>query len=133
MKNIILLLSLITLISAQELSCKDKAHNTYELMDCQKIEIKQYESVMQRYLLKSIERFKDKKELIPLMEKSQKYWLAYRKLECSAIYKQWVEGSIRGLMHGQCLIDMTKRRTHEIWENYLTYIDSTPVVLAEPK
>jgi len=133
MKKLIILLSFLTLISASELSCKDKAQNTYELMDCQKKEIEKYESIMQHYMHKSEERFKKNKEILSFMKQSQKYWLEYRKAECSSIYQQWIDGTIRGLMHGQCLIDMTKRRTHEIWKNYLTFMDSTPAILSEPK
>ncbi len=37
------------------------------------------------------------------------------------------------VMAGSCLLDMTKKRTHEIWETYLTYMDSTPPILKEPE
>ena len=31
-----------------------------------------------------------------------------------------------------CMIEATRARTHDIWTDYLTYVDRTPPVLPEP-
>ena len=36
-------------------------------------------------------------------------------------------------MHGKCLLEQTRRRTHDVWKAYLTFMDSTPPLLPEPK
>lgn len=132
-KTLLLLLLFLTSIYSSPLDCK-KADNTYDLMKCRKIEISKAEAILDKYFSEAKKRYKNDAELISLMEESQKKWFMYRKSECSAVYQIWVEGTIRGLIHGQCILDMTQRRTHEIWETYLTYFgDPTPPILEEPK
>lgn len=133
MKYIILILLIWMTIDDKELNYNNPNNNTYELMDCQKIEIAKYESILNKYWTKSLERYKNDAEVIRLMKKSQSQWLKYRRAECSTVHQIWIDGTIRGLFHGQCLIDMTKQRTNLIWYTYLTYMDSTPAILPEPK
>ncbi len=111
----------------------ENASTTYSLMDSQKLKITKAEAILNKYFTEAKKRYSNDTKLISLMMESQKRWLSYRKSECSAVHQIWIEGSIRGLMAGQCVLDMTKRRTHEIWETYLTYGDSTPAILKEPK
>ena len=132
MKNLLLLPLLLTSIYSNQLNCKN-ANTTYELMECQKIKITKAEAVLSQYFTEAKKRYSNDTELISLMKESQKRWVSYRKSECSAVHQIWIEGSIRGLMAGQCVLAMTKRRTHEIWETYLIFGDSTPAVLKEPK
>ena len=133
MSRILLILLLLTITHANNLDCSNSNNNTYELMSCQKIEIVKYEAVLEKYWNKSLERYKDNIKVLDLMKKSQEQWLKYRSAECSTVHQIWIDGSIRGLFHGKCLLDMTKNRTHMVWDRYLTYIDSTPAILAEPK
>ena len=49
-----------------------------------------------------------------------------------SVYTQWRDGAIRGIMAISCKTKLTKQRTHDLWENFLTYMDSTPPVLPEP-
>lgn len=128
----LLTLTLLTAGYSQTLDCKN-ANTTYDLMDCQKIEIADAEKNLDKYLSASKQRYADDKDVISLMEKSQEVWIAYRKAHCNAIHQIWNDGTVSGLMHGSCFLNMTKKRTHEIWEAYLTYMDSTPAILNEPK
>ncbi|MDE0552455.1 hypothetical protein OU793_24315, partial [Vibrio sp. VP6] len=57
---------------------------------------------------------------------------AYMSSHCDSVYTQWRDGTIRGVMAISCKTKLTKQRTHELWENFLTYMDSTPPVLPEP-
>ena len=133
MSRIILILLLFTVTHANNLDCSNSNNNTYQLMDCQKIEIAKYEAVLEKYWDKSLERNKDNIQVLDLMKKSQEQWLKYRSTECSVVYQMWIGGTIRGLYHGQCMVNMMKHRTHFVWERYLTYMDDTPAILAEPK
>lgn len=66
------------------------------------------------------------------VQKSQKTWRQYRDEECGAIYQHWIDGSIRNEMYNRCSLKSIKSRTRNLWEAYLTYMDSTPPVLPEP-
>lgn len=63
---------------------------------------------------------------------SQTAWGAYASIACDGIYDQWKGGTIRTVQFLGCKIGLTRDRTHFIWENYLTYMDSTPPILPEP-
>jgi uncharacterized protein YecT (DUF1311 family) len=65
-------------------------------------------------------------------EAAQKAWSAYRDAECGAVYDYWSTGTIRTVEDLACRIDLTRLRTHTVWRNWLTYMDSTPPVLPEP-
>ena len=131
MKKLLLLSLFITSIYAQTLDCKN-TNTTYNTMDCLKINILEAETVLNKYFTESKKRYAYDTKLISLMDESQKKWLSYRESECSAVYQMWIEGSIRVIVAGNCRLDMTKKRTHEIWETYLTYQDSTPPILKNP-
>lgn len=85
------------------------------------------------YLATAMDRHKDRPELAAKVEESGIAFKAYRDAECGAVLEDWIEGTIRGVMTLGCRIDLTDRRTHTIWQNWLTYPDSTPPVLPEPK
>lgn len=63
---------------------------------------------------------------------SERAWIAYRDAECDAVYEWWGQGTIRGAMALGCQIRITKARTIAIWQNWLTYADSTPPLLPKP-
>ncbi|HLZ76236.1 lysozyme inhibitor LprI family protein [Phenylobacterium sp.] len=63
---------------------------------------------------------------------SERAWSAYRDAECGAVYDNWSAGTIRTVEDLACRIGLTRLRTHTVWENWLTYMDSTPPVLPEP-
>lgn len=55
-----------------------------------------------------------------------------RKQECGAVYEQWKAGTIRNAMALRCEIRLIDQRTHDIWQNWLTYQDSSEPMLPEP-
>ncbi len=63
---------------------------------------------------------------------AEKQWKAYRDADCGAVYENWSQGSIRGLMALQCKRRLTQQRTHAIWSSWLTFADNSPPVLPEP-
>ena len=111
--------------------CNKDDQTTYGLMDCQKVEIEKYTKKMNTYFAKALQIQEDK-ELITMMKEAQTKWVAYEDAHCSAVYQRWIGGTISGLMSGSCSLRLIKRRTHDIWEEYLTYMDSSKPILPEP-
>lgn len=115
-----------------DIICKD-AMTTIEMNKCLAETAKTAESVLSKYLDESRKRFNDDQIVIEALNKSQIEWIEYRKAHCNAIYTQWREGTIRGSMFNSCILEQTKQRTYDIWKAYLTYMDSTPPILPNPK
>jgi uncharacterized protein len=63
---------------------------------------------------------------------SQAAWVSYRKTECKAVFDWWSDGTIRGAMWAGCWESVTKARTTAIWDNWLTFMDSTPALMPKP-
>ncbi|WP_461534582.1 lysozyme inhibitor LprI family protein [Spongorhabdus nitratireducens] len=119
-------------VSAAELDCEN-ASSTIEINQCAAAELGKIEKEMQRYLQQSLEQSKDDEVLVKAIKESQQSWLEYRKSYCDAVYTRWRDGTIRTLMALDCEKRLTRQRTHELWSEFLTYMDSTKPVLPEPK
>lgn len=119
------------LAGEKTLDC-DKAMNTLEINQCAGIELKEAEATMGRYLEQSLAHNDHDPELVSAIESAQAAWEDYISAHCDAVYTQWREGTIRGVMGISCKTRLTEQRTYELWENFLTYMDSTPPVLPEP-
>ncbi|WP_108650711.1 lysozyme inhibitor LprI family protein [Dongshaea marina] len=123
-------------------NCNDAA-NTLAINQCMAKQSQQAERLLDKYFEASLKRCRenDKLSLATSKEKSaakglqqaQSQWLSYRKAQCSAVYQYWADGSIRNAMYLQCMLDLTRQRTHYLWQTYLTYMDSTPPALPDPK
>ncbi|WP_437344045.1 lysozyme inhibitor LprI family protein [Vibrio chagasii] len=111
----------------------DNAMNTLEINHCAALELESAQVELDKYLAASFEHNADDVELVDAIKGAQESWQAYMTAHCDSVYTQWRDGSIRGLMALSCKTKLTKQRTHEVWENFLTYMDSTPPVLPEPK
>lgn len=66
------------------------------------------------------------------LDNAQSAWTAYAEIVCNGVYDNWSGGTVRTAMALECRIQMTRERTHVIWRNFLTYVDSTPPILPEP-
>jgi len=132
-KYVLILLSIFScLVQAEEVDCEN-AMTTQELNVCASREMLAADSTLDEYLSKAKDKSAHETGSVELLKKSQIAWHAYRKAYCDAIYQMWSGGTIRGVMFSGCMIQLTKQRTHQIWEDYLTYMDSSPPVLPEPK
>lgn len=135
MKYILLLAAIFSLtVSASEptLDCEN-AITTLDINQCAAIELKAANTEMQTYLEKSYQHHDYDPTLIKAIKLAQKDWQNYMESHCDSVYTQWRDGTIRGVMAISCKTKLTKQRTHEIWQHFLTYMDSTPPVLPEPK
>jgi uncharacterized protein YecT (DUF1311 family) len=111
----------------------DDPRNTYEINRCLSLKIENAEKVLNKYFVESKNRYTGYPEVLAAISNSQKEWIQYRDAHCDSIYEIYKEGTIRGIMGGSCMLEVTYTRTHELWQNYLTYPDSTPPILPEPK
>ncbi|MCZ4308172.1 DUF1311 domain-containing protein [Vibrio atlanticus] len=106
---------------------------TLDINHCAAIELESAQVELEQYLEASFEHNAYDEELVTSIKAAQESWLAYMSAHCDSVYTQWRDGTIRGVMALSCKIRLTKQRTHEVWANFLTYMDSTPAVLPEPK
>ncbi|RXJ73285.1 hypothetical protein CS022_10765 [Veronia nyctiphanis] len=111
----------------------DKAISTYDLGQCALKEVEQAEQQLEKYLAEALVFNQEDKELVASIKVAQEKWQVYAKSHCDSVYTQYRQGSIRGMMALDCKKMLIKRRTHDIWSNFLTYMDSSPPVLPEPK
>ncbi len=124
-------LSFLTVAEEAVLDC-DSAMTTLQINYCASIELALAQAELAQYLEATFEHKSHDPELVKSIKVSQEDWLAYRSSHCDSVYTQWRDGTIRGVMAISCKTKLTKQRTHEIWTNFLTYMDDTPPVLAEP-
>jgi uncharacterized protein YecT (DUF1311 family) len=109
------------------------AKNTIEINECTSNRVAGAEKELARYLAKSLENISDQPQSVQALKKAQASWLQFRKDHCDAIYEMWAGGTTSAAMRGNCVIEQTQRRTHDLWKEYLTFMDSTPALLPEPK
>ncbi len=117
---------------AEEIDCNN-AITTYDMNRCAAKEVEAADIRLEQYLAKAKEKYADDKAVFKSIENGQMAWLAYRKTHCDSVREIWSGGTIRGVMVSGCKLQLTKERTHTIWADYLTYMDSTPPLLPEPK
>lgn len=132
---VIALLGLSFMVMAEDsgpLDC-DNAFSTPELNQCAYIELEAAQAELTQYLQTSFEHNAHDPELVEAIKTAQSDWRTYRASHCDSIYTQWRQGTIRGSMAISCKTNLTKQRTHELWANFLTSMDSPESVLPEPK
>ncbi len=110
----------------------NNAMTTIEINQCAAIELESAQVKLDKYLSASFEHNSHDPELIVAIKLAQQDWQAYISSHCDSVYTQWRDGTIRGIMAISCKTKLTKQRTHELWENFLTYMDSAPPALPEP-
>jgi len=133
MRKIIIALALLysPVALSDDFNCEN-AVSTPEINYCAGLDLEKAENEMNIYFLRSKDQQKHDPELIPTMEAAQVAWANYVEAHCDSIYTMWRDGSIRGAMSLTCKTNLTQQRTHDLWTNFLAYMDSTPAVLPEP-
>ena len=134
MKKLVILIMFISsyVIGQEDIDCT-KAFTTIDIDQCKQKELSIAEKTMGIYLAKSMEQYSQDEVSIKSIKKAQGAWLKYREEHCSAIYDIWRDGTIRNTMALECKLELTHQRTKVIWKSFLTYMDSTPPLLPEPK
>ena len=127
-------LSLLSLmVMASNVVDCENAMTTIEINQCAKLELESAQDTLNQYYQASLERYQEDKELVSAIETSQADWQAYLESHCGAVFTQWRDGTIRGVVTLSCKTMLTKQRTHQLWQYFLTYMDSTPPILPEPE
>jgi len=111
--------------------CPD-AVSTPEMNECMAGILEGAHKRQAAYLQAALARNADRPELAERIKASDAAFAAYADAECDAVYEDWKEGTIRGVMFLSCKIALVDARTRTIWQNWLTYMDSTPPELPEP-
>ncbi|MBP5979433.1 MAG: DUF1311 domain-containing protein [Halomonas sp.] len=124
-------LSLSAVADDEKLDCNN-IRGTFDTNRCAAIELEAAEDVLTHYLEMSVEHNAFDPVLVDAIKVAQKQWQAYAAAHCGSVYTQWRDGTIRDAMGITCHTRLTKQRTHDIWQDFLTYMDSTPPVLPEP-
>ncbi len=127
-KRLIIILASLSfgaLAEEESIDCNN-AMTTIEINQCAAIELESAQVKLDKYLNTSFEHNSHDSELIAAIKLAQQDWQAYMSSHCDSVYTQWRDGTIRGIMAISCKTKLTKQRTHELWENFLTYMDSTP-------
>jgi uncharacterized protein YecT (DUF1311 family) len=119
--------------SADEALDCEKAETTYEINQCAALDLEVAEAELQQYLQASLEQHKDDAELVAAIKHAQQDWTRYAKSHCDSVYTQWRDGTIRGVMGLSCQTMLTKLRSYELWDTFLTSMDSSPPLLPEPQ
>lgn len=132
MLSVLLGLASVSVADEPEVDC-DNAMNTLEINHCAGLELNAAQKEMQRYLAASYTQQAEDAELVAAIQVAQQAWEAYSEAHCDSVFTQWRDGTIRGVMALSCRTQLTQERTHALWENFLTYMDSSEPVLPEPK
>jgi len=111
----------------------DNAMTTLDINHCAAMELASAQAELSQYVEVSVMHHADDPEMVAAIEASQQAWQVYVTAHCDAVYTQWRDGSIRGVMALTCETELTQQRTHTVWESFLTYMDSTSPVLPEPR
>ncbi|MEP2735180.1 MAG: lysozyme inhibitor LprI family protein [Erythrobacter sp.] len=108
------------------------ASTTIAMNECMAGILAKAETQRQKYASAAYTRLAKQPEVRAEFAVSEASFSHYRDAECGAVYERWKSGSIRGLMSLTCRIELTDRRSQTIWNNWLTFMDSTPPLLPEP-
>jgi uncharacterized protein YecT (DUF1311 family) len=105
---------------------------TIEMNECMSEILARSTERKDQYLAAALARHDDSPDLAKMIQQSETAAEAYRKQECDALYEDNKEGTIRNYVYLSCAIALVDERTRTIWQNWLTYADSTPPMLPEP-
>lgn len=128
------LLVLAAICSAEDedtVNCSD-AYSTPDIIECANRDLRRAETNMTRYLEASLNRQEDDAKTAAAIRESQQAWQAYVDAHCGAVWTYWRQGTVRSVMTVGCQSRLTDQRTHTLWRDFLTYMDSTPPILPEP-
>ena len=112
-----------------------KGTDTISMAQCMDGKIEHATEQLRVYRTRAINRFEEAHDpaTAKAIENAGLAFDAYRQIYCDAVYQQWVGGTIRFAMRQSCELRLIDEETNQIWRDFLTYPDSTPPLLPEPK
>ena len=124
--------SIVAFLSASNAFGADLSHcwsgNTLEINECmaavldkaEKDMVVAYESTLKQISQTPYSRGSEpqneklRTDVSRLMVESQNEWLKFRKADCAVVYQDSSTGSVRNMIHLQCLIARTEQRTIDL-------------------
>ena len=88
------------------------AQSQAEMNDCAGKEYKAADAVLNQVYRQLVAKLDDEEK--SQLKEAQTAWLKYRDLNCGFVADQYKGGTIRPMIHGLCLADVTKNRTNEL-------------------
>ena len=127
-----------------QLACRDNPKiTTIDMNNCIADKVDQIKAIQTRYEEAARNRVASglddpashdhAQKTLDAYDAESKAWGELRVKATDATYTDWEEGSIRNIMSAQREIEIRGLRIHDLWLNWLQYMDSTPSVLPEPK
>lgn len=101
-----------------------------EIQEAEKTKMEVAYEEMDVYLTEALTAGSEQQELI---RRAQESWEKYADAHCDSVYERWSDGSVRFYEYYRCQKELAIERTYVIWKAYLTYADSTPPVLPDPR
>ncbi|MBT2774050.1 DUF1311 domain-containing protein [Halomonas sp. ISL-60] len=95
------------------------ATSTMEINQCALLQLEMAEAEMYRYLDAALNDHEADASLVESIQLAQEAWEGYREAHCDAVYTQWRDGTIRGVMSLSCKKQLTQARTHTLWASFL--------------
>ncbi len=134
MRNMAVLALLLAMpIQSNAEPCLKENKNTLAINECLMQKIEASEERLDSYLSKIQKKYaSDDPHMTSLLGESQTVWRNFREKFCRSVYQEFAEGTVGNSIYARCMLQQTDRRTHDLWEWYLTYWDSTPPDLPEP-
>lgn len=106
---------------------------TLAINECLMQKIEGSEQRLESYLSRIQKKYASgEPKIVSLLVESQTSWRSSREKFCRSVYQEFAEGTIGNSVYARCMLQQTDRKTHDLWEWYLTYWDSTPPDLPEP-
>ncbi|GCD74210.1 hypothetical protein NBRC3299_0502 [Acetobacter pasteurianus NBRC 3299] len=116
-------------------AAKCPGETTPEISACLADGVAQAQKEMEHYIAAAEGRMResaDPEHALADFHTAQQHWKQYKDAECNAVYEAWSDGTIRSSMAQTCMLRLTRNRTMDIWQTWLTYPDSTPPTLPKP-
>ena len=122
-----------TLACAEEsLDCKSP-QTMMEIDTCKAKEATLIERVMSVYYEKSKKQYQHSPSVVAAIIESQVNWKKYHDEHCGGVWEASSSGSVRNLMYLECSIRLTKQRTYDLWQAYLSNMGSGTPLAPKPE
>jgi uncharacterized protein YecT (DUF1311 family) len=139
MRNVLLVVSVgLSILFARSTLAADDCNRATEsgVNDCLMALSESADQQLQRYEQAATARMEQEHDVDGTLndfKAGQAAWATYRKSECDAVFDRWVDGTARIAENEECKISLTRARSHEIWQNWLTSFGGSPPILPEPQ
>jgi uncharacterized protein YecT (DUF1311 family) len=136
LRTVFLSLCMTTLVSPSMAAVADpcaKITSIIEGAECRAGQLNDEEKKQKQYFDAAVKRAALFDLDVKHLNDEQLAWAKYRGTLCGNVYLMWVQGTARYEMAALCDLKLTRERTYDLWRSYLTYVDSTPPILPDPR